>query len=146
MGTRCLTTVMDGNKEILCMYRQYDGYPEGHGAELLSAFKGFAIVNGLGSNRKKIANGVGCLAAQIVAHFKTEPGGFYLYAPETRKVGEEYIYRVSVKDGKIWLDISEGEIAFFGMPDTKPELMDWLYSGPLDDFDPTGDLGEVYHK
>ena len=37
MGTRSLTYVYDDysvNTPIMCMYRQYDGYPTGHGAEL----------------------------------------------------------------------------------------------------------------
>lgn len=173
MGTRCLTTVRDGNREILCMYRQYDGYPEGHGAELLQHFKGFKITNGISGDARKTANGVGCLAAQVVAVFKRsesapddrnasgggcEVGGFYLYAPETREVGEEFVYHLSVKPadpkdtrpswdqkGRIWLEVQEGEVAFFGAPGTPPALMDWLYSGWLDDFDPKR-LGEVYHK
>lgn len=150
MGTRCLTVVMDGNKEILCMYRQYDGYISGHGAELKKFAHGFKIVNGFGSDTpKKSANGMGCFAAQLVAHFKgkkeNQIGGFYIEAPETREVGEEFIYRLSEKSGKLWLDISEGEVAWFGLPGTKPELMDWIYSGFMDDFDPDADHGEQYH-
>jgi hypothetical protein len=150
---------MDGNKEILCMYRQFDGYLSGHGVDLLNAFKGFRITNGISGDAKKTANGMGCLAAQVVAHFKKtsgtndynngaglQVGGFYLYAPETREVGEEFIYRLSEKSGRIWLDVSEGEVAWFGLPGTKPELMDWIYSGYLDNFKPTHDNGEIYHK
>lgn len=166
MGTRCLTTVRDGNKEIVCMYRQMDGYPEGHGADLLAAFKGFRITNGIAADSAKTANGAGCLAAQVVAAFKRitdenrryahsngadlQVGNFYLYAPETREVGEEFVYTLSVKtDAKakrdrIWLELYEGEVAFFGMPGTKPELMDFLYTGWLDDFDPKN-CGQVYH-
>jgi hypothetical protein len=150
---------MDGNKEILCMYRQYDGYPDGHGMDLVNQFRGFRITNGISGDATKTANGVGCLAAQLVTVFKRgdrrhkagngcEVGGFYLYAPETREVGEEFVYTLSVKgpddNGRIWLDVIEGEVAFFGMPGTKPELMDWIYSGWLDDFAPEK-CGQVYH-
>ena len=34
MGTRSLTFVYDGDKPIINMYRQFDGYLEGHGLEL----------------------------------------------------------------------------------------------------------------
>ena len=35
MGTRSLTFVYDeNNTPVLNMYRQFDGYPSGHGAEL----------------------------------------------------------------------------------------------------------------
>ena len=40
-----------------------------------------------------------CLAAQAIAHFKTKPGGFYLYPAGTRNAGEDYVYIVSGKTG-----------------------------------------------
>lgn len=173
MGTRCITAVMDGNREILCMYRQFDGYPTGHGTELLKAFKGYRVTNGVSiANSKRSANGMGCFAAQLVSVFKRadkdssypagngcEVGGFYLYAPETREVGEEFVYVLEERasngksrydfgyEGRLWLTVYEGEVAFFGLPGTKPELMDWLYSGWLDDFDPKREAsGQVYHS
>jgi len=100
MGTRSLTFVheeyTDGTVPILCLYRQYDGYPSGHGAELAEFLSGFTVVNGLGLNEtRKVANGVGCLAAQLVAHFKTEAGQFYIHAPiEGRDDGQDYEYHV----------------------------------------------------
>lgn len=37
MGTRSLTVFIDehNDKEIVVMYRQMDGYPEGHGQDLV---------------------------------------------------------------------------------------------------------------
>jgi len=34
MGTRSLTYVYDNKEPLVCMYRQFDGYPSGHGKEL----------------------------------------------------------------------------------------------------------------
>ncbi len=34
MGTRSLTILCGRDAEIAVLYRQYDGYPEGHGREL----------------------------------------------------------------------------------------------------------------
>ena len=34
MGTRSLTVIQSNGKEFFNMYRQFDGYPEGHGMEL----------------------------------------------------------------------------------------------------------------
>lgn len=114
MGTRCLTIVEDEQgKELVTLYRQFDGYPEGHGAELKSFLHGFHIVNGISDrNAKKTANGAGCLAAQLVTHFKSQSrlGGFYLYPQGTRDVGEEYIYRVRVY-GPDWEKGQEGWIS-----------------------------------
>ena len=101
MGTGCLTVMYDTSKsEIAVMYRQFDGYPEGHGQELADFLNGFEIVNGISEEREKMANGGGCLAAQIVAHFKDSVGGFYLHPAGTRECGEEYIYHVYPETGK----------------------------------------------
>ena len=98
MGTRSLTIMFDENdKEIAVLYRQFDGYPSGHGKELCDFLTGFKVVNGIDSTQGKVANGGGCLAAQIIAFFKREVGGFYLYPAGTRKVWEEYRYYVYPK-------------------------------------------------
>jgi hypothetical protein len=60
------------------MRRQYDGYLRGHGLELATFLLDMKIVNGLGLERKRVANGAGCLAAQMIAQFKTAPGDFYI--------------------------------------------------------------------
>ena len=95
MGTRSLTVFnneMD-NEEIVVLYRQYDGYPTGHGRDLLSFLNNMEIVNGISNNEKrKIANGMGCLSAQVVAYLKEAPGDFYLHSAGTRDIGEEFIY------------------------------------------------------
>jgi hypothetical protein len=106
MGTRSLTHVIEtykhnGKKKkqtLLTMYRQFDGYPSGHGAELVEFLEGGKVVNGLGMDDKdkRVFNGTGCLAAQMVAHFKTEPGGFYIQKPNAKDCGEEYTYEIEV--------------------------------------------------
>ena len=113
MGTRSLTKVIERcedfqtkkkiasticKEEVLTtMYRQYDGYLSGHGYELAEWLDEFTMVNGIGLDEKrKIANGASCLAAQMFAHFKDGPGGIYLYSPDVTNVGEEYIYKIYV--------------------------------------------------
>ncbi len=72
MGTRCLTYVYEVNEPIVCLYRQFDGYPSGHGAELGDFLKGIQLGNGIAGKPEMgtFANGMGCLAAQLIAHFK----------------------------------------------------------------------------
>lgn len=97
MGTRHLTRVFDdANREILCCYGQYDGYPDGYGRELAALVASRTIVNGYGADRTGVANGMGCLAALIVAHFKRDmlAGSYYIEAPGTADMGEEYEYHV----------------------------------------------------
>lgn len=103
MGTRCLTVMYEtpnfGGEEIAVLYRQMDGYPDGHGADLTDFLKEFVVVNGIRlSENRKVANGGSCLSAQIVAHFKDGAGGFYLHPAGTRDAGEEYIYYVKPQD------------------------------------------------
>lgn len=124
MGTRSLTYVYDENTPVVCMYRQFDGYPSGHGAELAEFFDSFdAVTNGIrGGETRKTANGMGCLAAQLVAEFKTETGGFYLMPCKVKQdCGQEYEYhvfgddRIVVKDYnyKVLFDGSYKEFTTF---------------------------------
>lgn len=108
MGTRSLTTFIDTyegkNKKgeavtkkskIVTMYRQYDGYPDGHGLQLAEFLAGGKMVNGISCNENELVfNGMGCLAAQAIVHFKEGPGGFYLHRGGTINCWEEYRYEV----------------------------------------------------
>ncbi len=105
MGTRSLTHVIetykDNNKTkkspLLTMYRQYDGYPSGMGKDLADFLKSGEVVNGISAaETQKVFNGAGCLAAQLVAHFKEGAGGFYIHKPMSRNCGEEYTYEIYV--------------------------------------------------
>ena len=103
MGTRALTIFMDEGKELVVMYKQFDGYPDGLGVELAEFLKDFIMVNGIGVNDtgKKIANGMGCLAAQVIAHWKEGAGGVYLYPAGTRDVWEEFEYIITGEEGEM---------------------------------------------
>ena len=95
MGTRSLTFVYSDNTPVVCMYRQMDGYQSGHGLELAEFLEPIVMVDGLSfSETRKIANGAGCLAAQLVAHFKTEPGGIYLQPTDTTDADQDYEYHI----------------------------------------------------
>jgi len=102
MGTRSLTYIYDGRSKVLCMYRQYDGYPTGHGAELADFLKPFRVVNGLGApSNEKIANGMGCLAAQLVTHFKGFGAGNFYLMSTSRKLDAWQEYEYHVRDKSI---------------------------------------------
>ena len=98
MGTRSLTFVYDEDgRKIINMYRQYDGYPSGHGKDLAEFLEPITMVNGIGMTGAVIANGPGCLAAQLVAHFKDGPGGIYLEPVSQTSCGQDYEYHVKPK-------------------------------------------------
>ena len=102
MGTRCLTFVYDdsstddGSAEaIMCIYRQFDGYPSGHGHELAQFLNSKTLVNGYGKQNSMEANGMSCLAAQLVVQLKHGVGGIYIYAPMVgRDHWQDYEYHV----------------------------------------------------
>ena len=147
MGTRALTFVYDGETPIINLYRQYDGYPTGHGAELAEFLNGFKIVNGLGPDTpSRIANGMGCLAAQLVSHFKgDEAGQFYLYSPQTVECGQDYEYHVYTGEctfvdnegneqraSGLRVRITNRGCNFFGL--TMSDTNESLFDGPVAEF------------
>jgi hypothetical protein len=98
MGTRSLTIFKDEKgEEIAVMYIHYDGYLHGYGKKLAEFLQDIEITNGIPFPvpDKKFANGMNCLAAQVVAHFKTGVGNVYLYPAGKCNIGEDYIYEVS---------------------------------------------------
>jgi hypothetical protein len=135
MGTRSLTRVIPrqeglsfneghekGELAHVNMYRQFDGYPGGHGLELAEFLKDFNIINGIGRDTKLglHANGSGCLAAQMIKHFKEEVGNIYLYPADDDREWEEYIYTVYPKENEpvyisIW-SVFEERCIFVGTP------------------------------
>ena len=134
MGTRSLTRVIprqkglsyqDGHKHpekaVVNIYRQYDGYPEGHGQDLAEFLAELKVVNGLSQKSLiKIANGTGCLAAQLVQYLKDGPGGIYLEQcnGEPGDSWEEYIYTVYPKESEPTYvsiyDVYENKVIFVG--------------------------------
>jgi hypothetical protein len=119
MGTRSLTFVYDGEKPIINMYRQFDGYPEGHGQELAEFLLSGEMVNGYSSKTEKQFNGMGCLAAQMIAEFKNGVGGFYIHAVTDKDCWQDYEYHVY--DDKVVIK-DPSEVIFSG---TYAELKDF---------------------
>ena len=119
MGTRSLTFVYDGEEPIINMYRQFDGYPTGHGAELAEFLAPFDMVSGIPVGKdvkpRKMANGMGCLAAQLVANFKEEAGQFYLYPTSAVDCGQDYEYHIYNKDKELRIAITNRGCNFFGL-------------------------------
>ena len=103
MGTRSLTFVYDGDVPVINIYRQYDGYPSGHGHELAQFLDSKTLVDGYGEQNSVEANGMGCLAAQLIVQLKHGVGGIYIYPVSSTDCFQDYEYhvyedRVVVKD------------------------------------------------
>ena len=94
MGTRSLTFVYDGNVPVINIYRQFDGYPSGHGHELAQFLNSKTLVNGYGEQNSAEANGMGCLAAQLIVQLKHGVGGIYIYPVTSTDCFQDYEYHV----------------------------------------------------
>ena len=94
MGTRSLTFVYDGDVPVINIYRQFDGYPSGHGHELAQFLDSKTLVNGYGEQNSAEANGMGCLAAQLIVQLKHGVGGIYIYPVSSTDCWQDYEYHV----------------------------------------------------
>lgn len=97
MGTRALVRVFEGPTEILTLYFHSDGYPDGVGRQIAEFCETKRIFNGIrgGVPRTIMANGAGCLAAQLVANFKEDVGGVYVIASGSNSAWVDYEYHVN---------------------------------------------------
>ncbi len=100
MGTRSNTLVIEtGHKPEIVLaniYRQFDGYPSGHGLALAEFMLPIKVVNGISDMKAKVANGAGCFAAQLVAHLKTGPGNIYLEDPNQVEFDHDFTYKIRI--------------------------------------------------
>ena len=94
MGTRSLTFVYDGDVPVINIYRQYDSYPSVHGHELAQFLDSKTLVDGYGEQNSVEANGMGCLAAQLIVQLKHGVGGIYIYPVSSTDCFQDYEYHV----------------------------------------------------
>ena len=152
MGTRSLTRIFESEKgkEIICLYRQFDGYPEGMGKDIFDAFHEWQFCNGIsGENAcarckkqdyedihqkpkayqyhefvpQKFSNGIHCFAATFVGKLKGDRiGNVYLYPPKTKDAGQEYEYHLWLAGGTKKHDVPTGPLM---MKVIKPAYKGW---------------------
>ena len=106
------------DKKLVSIYHHYDGYPEGLGVKLASYLDDYHIVNGSGREGDTLFNGIGCMAASIIAHLKDGPGNVYIEDKDNPHGWLDYNYYVWGDYYKsIWISIFDGdECVFVGKP------------------------------
>ena len=141
MGTPALTIVKDdeGKKDLVTIYRQCDGYLDGHGKDLKEFLLKRVLTDGYtpgGRGEIIESNGMGCLAAQLISDLKTKggtrgsdtPGRIYVHPNGSKAQPWEYFYVISAIPQK-WKNPGDFNLkVYYG---TKA-----LYNGPVKDFDP----------
>jgi hypothetical protein len=154
MGTRSLTifrdkyfvyeddnrTALNNNQKLVddkvaVLYRQMDGYPDGHGLELATFLKGKKLIDGYsgGDEDKGNFNGIGDLAVRLITYLKVVQardhnsyrkedkkkilsaedtiGSLYLESTDKTDCGQEYGYTIEsaiprpIKDAPREIDI-----------------------------------------
>jgi len=105
------------------MYRQFDGYFFGMGAEIIEFIRHGKMVDGYPSNAKmgECFNGMGELACQLIAHFKrphkdyNNPkkkvqtvGNFYIVPLDERN--ESFHYELGIRNGELYLTCDGYEV------------------------------------
>jgi len=113
MGTRSITRFFDGDTELVRVYGQYDGDPEGMGVDLAKLCD-VTITNGIrmdsykvsGDKRVRICqevNGMGELAALVIMGLKQDNlvGNIYIESCAGEiPAWAEYVYSVRGKEGE----------------------------------------------
>jgi hypothetical protein len=104
---------------IVDIYSHWDGYPEGLGVTLASYLNGKKIVNGLGARDfQGVFNGMGCLAASLVAELKDGPGNIYIEGRDQHGWIDYRYYIWGDTDKDIWISIFDtSDCIFVGKPD-----------------------------
>jgi hypothetical protein len=137
MGTRSLTHIYSSGLDspiLVTMYRQFDGYPTGHGQDIMDFLKGKKLINGISgdTDRIKCFNGMGCLAASFIKNFKEDIGGIYIVPIGSEDHWEDYRYHVYEIDDVLYLKVvaaySDGPIT--------------IYDGKLNDYEPSDEVDE----
>lgn len=98
MSTHATIHIQEDGKNLVSVYRHFDGYPSGLGVELVKFILSGTLVNGLTGKKPKIEfNGAGCFAAALIASLKEGPGDLYIALPGD---SQAYNYVINVVKGK----------------------------------------------
>ena len=110
-----------------------------HGKELKDFLSFITLVNGIEDyfpNQRAVANGMDCLAAQIVAHFKEGAGGIYLTLSTRSAEDSDFSYHVFEKNKVIHLEAEVAGAVVNFLPDSfadfgnekEPRIVSFLYT------------------
>jgi len=145
MGTHSLIIMRvkrdDGTYRVYSvLYQQFDGYPGGVGKQLILFLQKIMLVNGYEfRDMENVANGAGCLFAQIIALFKLGVGGAYLQDPNDFNF-EEFNYFVDVNENKMKIHVTvqagDNEMLFSGSLIEASSYAEFDLEAPMNTFNP----------
>ncbi len=109
MGTRSITHIYETDElgqDLVCsFYRQYDGYPSGHGQDLADWLKDKFLVNGIGADFIKGThhNRAGQMAIELIHHIK-QSTSVELIPTGSEDHGEDFIYKIFFVGGEFLIE------------------------------------------
>lgn len=93
MATTATVTITNNGKPLVKLLKTADGYLSSAGVELANFTASARFVNGL-TGDENVFNGMGCFAAQLIAHLKTKAGLWYVADLDT-DYGDDYTYTIN---------------------------------------------------
>jgi hypothetical protein len=85
---------------------------------------------GRDNTERRIANGMGCLAAQFVSNFKgSDAGQFYLYPVSAKDCGQDYEYHIYKDDSTFRVKVINKGCNMFGL--TQSDTNEVIFDGVL---------------
>lgn len=144
MSTRSRTKVMVNNEVILNLYRHTDGYPAGHGVQLLDFLESTFISSELVQPKPaklRVGNG-NELAAELILFLGKAgslPPSLAIMPLNLKEMGQAYEYLVYVdEDSRFWVTVSyctptgSTEILFNGLTSRYREWLTQVGAIPKD--------------
>ena len=125
MSTHANIHIYDKEERFVSLYKHTDGYPSGLGLELYNFLVNIKLVNGLNPEMKNVANGMGCLAAQLIANFKTTPGDLYVISPNSDSL-QDFNYHIYGLPGFILVTDCDDTTIYCGLIDD--DFLKWVKS------------------
>lgn len=94
MGVRSLVRFIDNGELVAAVYQQSNGQLSGVGEDLCTFLEGSKLVHGVPVDavEESLFAGIGCMAAQFIAKYKSGPGGLRLRSAQC--ADEDYNYLV----------------------------------------------------
>jgi hypothetical protein len=108
MGTRSVTHIYEmselGGKMVCSFFRHYDGYPSGHGKNLIQWLRGKILTNGIwGTSDKTISfNRAGTMAVKLMNHIQDKSGAEVI-PTGTNTSDSEFTYHVGFTNGQFYV-------------------------------------------
>jgi hypothetical protein len=142
MGTHSLIFFSETkrSKPFCCVYKRWAGYPTDLGAKIKTFGYNITLVNGLSGDQTNLADGMGCFAAQLIAHLKSAspgPGDIYM-EPPTKGMDrwQEFEYHLWDASGLTRSKKGFGANSPVGITVYSNSRHKTLYDGLLRDFNP----------